>query len=163
MSLEIMKTFFALAERDAAAEIEKCNSFTSRFNLLLSHQDALELVETKNYALRFNGRLEFGGEVIEKIIRKFCSSPFLSRHNYAETLHELIEIFYFFKNDTLDLLSDEELIEQMKNSFDGVCQGSLELLAGRELEKSARNLRYGYEPDYSDENENEAEDNDGEY
>lgn len=53
-------------------------------------------------------------------------------YNYVETLHELIEIFYFYKNETLDLISDDELIKFMKNSFDGKCQGSLELLSGRE-------------------------------
>ena len=52
----------------------------------------------------------------------------------------------------------------MKNSFNGRCQGSLELLAGRELEKMARNLRYGYAPDYADneaDKEWEAENEDG--
>ncbi len=36
----------------------------------------------------------------------------------------------------------------MKEAFDGVCQGSLELLADRELYWIARNLRYGYDVDY---------------
>lgn len=51
----------------------------------------------------------------------------------------------------------------MKDSFDGKCEGSLELLSERELEKMARNLRYGYAPDYSDDNEYEEEIEDGEY
>ncbi|MFA6807858.1 MAG: DUF6323 family protein [Eubacteriales bacterium] len=38
----------------------------------------------------------------------------------------------------------------MKNYFDGKCQGSQELLAVRELNKMARNLRFGYDPDYSE-------------
>ena len=44
----------------------------------------------------------------------------------------------------VDLISDDDLIKFMKSSFDGVCQGSLELLSGRELYRLAENLRYGH-------------------
>ena len=64
-------------------------------------------------------------------------------HNYEETLYELLEIFYYYKNETLDLIGDDYLVKYMKSAFDGIWQGSLELLSGRELYMSARNLRYG--------------------
>jgi len=60
-------------------------------------------------------------------------------------------------------MSDDDLIKFMKNSFDGKCQGSLELLSGRELANMARNLRYGYPPDYSEDQMADEEDEDGEY
>lgn len=163
MSFDIMGISSALILKQAVTEIEKCNDFTSQFGLALTQQDAIELVETRTLALKSNGRIEFGGGVIEKLIREFCFSPYISRHNYAETLHELTEIFYFYKNETLDLLGDEELLKFMKNSFDGKCQGSLELLAGRELANLARNLRYGYVPDYFEDLVEDEEDIDGEY
>lgn len=163
MPFEIMNAFSSLMQKQAVAEIEKCNDFTFRFGLTLSTQDAIELVETRTFSLKRYGRIEFGGGVVSKIIKEFCDSPYISKHNYVETLHELIEIFYFYKNETLDLISDDELIKFMKNSFDGKCQGSLELLSGRELDKMARNLRYGYDLDYSENNEYEEEDEDGEY
>jgi hypothetical protein len=151
----------SLLQKQAVAEIEKCNDYTGRFGLTLSRRDAVELVETRALALKSNGRIEFGGGIIEKIIRLFCHSPYISRHNYAETLHDLTEIFYFYKNETLDLVSDEELLVFMKNSFDGKCQGSLELLAGRELANMARNIRYGYAPYYT--GDPAEEDEDGQY
>lgn len=150
MPFEIMGISSSLIEKQAVAEITKCNEYTFRFGLTLSRRDAVELFETRTLALKTNGRLEFGGSIIDKIIRGFCDSPFISMHNYAETLHELIEIFYFYKNETLDLMSDDDLIKFMKISFDSTCQGSLELLAGRELASMARNLRYSYPPDYSE-------------
>lgn len=150
MAFEIMGVYSSLILKQAVAEIEKSNAFTSRFGLTLSHHDAVELVETREFALKSNGRIEFGGGIINKIIKKFCDSPYISMHNYAETLHELTEIFYFYKNETLDLLNDEELLKFMKDSFDGKCQGSIELLAGREMANMARNLRCGYALDYSD-------------
>jgi len=163
LALEIMILNSSLVQKQAVGEILKCNDFTLGFGLSLSPQDAIELVETRTSSLKRNGRIEFGGGIIEKIIKEFCDSPYISMHNYAETLHELIEIFYFYKNETLDLISDDELIKFMKNSFYGKCQGSLELLAGRELDKLARNLRFGYDPEYSEDDEFDEEDEDGEY
>lgn len=163
MSFEIMSIYSPLILKQAIAEIEKCNEFTAEFGLILSRFEAAELVETRNIALKNSGRIEFGGGVISKIIREFCDSPYISMHNYAETIHELTEIFYYYKNETLDLMSDDDLIKLMKNSFDGKCHGSLELLSGRELANMARNLRYGYTPDYSEDSMLDEEDRDGEY
>ncbi|WP_309446508.1 DUF6323 family protein [Desulfosporosinus nitroreducens] len=35
----------------------------------------IELVETRTFSLKSNGRIEFGGGVIDKIIKEFCDSP----------------------------------------------------------------------------------------
>lgn len=40
----------------------------------------------------------------------FCNSPYISNENYEDTLHELIGMFYDFKNDTWDAVTDDELI-----------------------------------------------------
>ena len=153
----------ALIQKQAVNEIMKCNDLTVKFGLILTEKQAIALVETRSYSLKQNGRIEFGGGVIDKIINEFCDSPYISINNYNETLHELLEIFYYYKNETLDLISDDDLIKYMKNAFDGICQGSIELLSGRELYKLARNLRYGYEPDYSDNTVELDEDEEDEY
>lgn len=164
MQFEIMNVSSSLIQKQAVAEIVSCNNLTMKFGLILSHQDAIDLVETRTHSLMSNGRIEFGGGVIDKIIREFCDSPYISMHNYVETLHELIEIFYTYKNEALDLISDDELISFMGKAFNGVCQGSLELLSGRELYKMARNLRYGYAPDYCEDGQDEEEEDvDDEY
>lgn len=153
----------ALVEKQAVNEVMKCNNLTLKFGLILTEAQALALVETRSFALKGNGRIEFGGGVIDKIINEFCDSPYLSMHNYEETLHELLETFYYYKNETLDLISDDDLIKYMKNAFNGICQGSLELLSGRELYKLAQNLRYGYAPDYADDAIQLDEDEEDEY
>ena len=139
-----------LIQQKAINEVIKCNDYTLRHGLVLTQVQAAELVDTRALALSDNGRIEFGGGVIDKIIKGFCDSPYISMHNYTETLHELIEMFYYYKNETMDLISDDELIMYMKSLFDGVCQGSLELLSGRELYRMAKNLRSGLPIDYSD-------------
>jgi len=127
----------------AVSEVLKCNEYTARFGLALTQGEAKELVETRTKALSRTGRIEFCGGIIEKIIKEFCDSHFLYQGNYAETLNDLVEIFYYFKNESLDSLSDDELITLMKKYFDLNCQGCIELLQNRELEAIARNIRYG--------------------
>jgi len=131
------------------SEIMKCNEYTARFGLALSQSEAQGLLEKRTEALSRNGRIEFGGGIIDKLIKEFCDSPFLYQDNYSETMNDLIEIFYYFKNESLDGISDDELISLMKKYFDQKCLGSVELLQNRELEALARNIRYGIR-DYED-------------
>lgn len=164
MPFELMNISSSLIQKQAVEAIEKCNDLTAKFELTLTHHDAVELVETRSTALKSNGRIEFGSGIIDKIIKEFCDSPYINMDNYAETLHRLTEIFYSYKNETLDMISDDDLIKFMKNRFDGTCQGSLELLSGRELAKMADNIRSGFAPDHSEDSElDEEEDRDGEY
>jgi hypothetical protein len=143
-----MKTLFQMIPESALSgqaiiEILDCNEKTSEYALTLSPSEARGLVETRAEVLKSNGRIEFGGGVIEQIITAFYDSPYISQYNYAETLNRLIELFYYFKNETLDMLSDDELISWMKTYFDSSCQGSLELLSDREMEIMAQDLRSG--------------------
>ncbi|EKN42403.1 hypothetical protein CFSAN001627_06965, partial [Clostridium botulinum CFSAN001627] len=78
----------------------------------------------------------------------FCDSPYISQYNYSETINELVEIFYNYKNETLDYISDDELIEIMKENFDNYCQGSLEILEGKALYRIANNIKSGFK-DYT--------------
>ena len=133
----------SVVQKLAVAEIILCNETTSQYGLILNEADATELAIKRTEALAAFGRLEFAGGTIHKLIMGFCDSPYLSQFNYAETLAELLEIFYYFKNETLDELGDDELIAFMKKSFDESCQGSLELLQTRELENLARKIRFG--------------------
>lgn len=136
-------------------EITKYNEITSRHGLVLSLAEAKELVETRNETLKSYGRIELGCGIINKLIEAFCDSPYISQKDYSNILNELIETFYYFKNETLDQLSDDELIDLMKNNFNNGCHGSLELLQNRDLDKIARNIRYG-EDDYDNLDEDDG-------
>lgn len=135
---------------EALQELRGCNDFTLKFGLFLSEDQARSLVEQRFGALRDTGRIEFGEGVLKKLIYAFCDSPYLTQENYEETLTELQDSFYYFKNESNDLIPDDELIEFMKNIFNGKAQGSLEYLAGTSLEELCRNTRYGYESDDAD-------------
>lgn len=150
MGLELTLFSSSLIQKQAVDEIVKCNDLTVNYGLALTTAQAHVLVETRAQALSANGRIEFGGGIIDKIIKAFCDSPYISALNYEAVLHDLIEMFYYYKNETLDIISDNDLIKHMKTAFDGVCQGSLELLSGRELDRLARNLRSGRDADFRD-------------
>ncbi len=138
-------------------EIIKCNETTSRYGLVLSPDEARELVETRNDTLKGYGRIELGGGIINKLIEAFCDSPYITQKDYTNILNELIETFYYYKNETLDQLSDDELIDIMKDNFNNRCHGSLELLQNRDLDKIARNIRYD-EDDYNNIDEDDGAD-----
>lgn len=53
------------------------------------------------------------------------------------------DCFRNLKTETMDIVSDDELIDFMKEAFNGFCKGSLELLAGRALPMLAEHVRSG--------------------
>jgi hypothetical protein len=135
----------------ACAQLRECNAFTTKFGLYLSDNQIQALVKNRFDSLQATGRIEFGDGILKKLVYAFCDSPYVSQDNYEETLAELQDSFYYFKNESEDRFADDELIELMKTVFDGVAQGSLDFLSGTSLEnlcRAARNEKYGTDPDH---------------
>lgn len=129
------------------AELRECNELTVYYGLYLSEEQMREVAGRRFEALRNTGRVEFGGGILKKLLTAFRDSPYLTRENYEDAILELQDSFYYFKNESMDRIGDDELIAFMKEKFDGVCQGSLEALSGTSLEDLCRNTRYGYHTD----------------
>ncbi|MCL2371791.1 MAG: DUF6323 family protein [Defluviitaleaceae bacterium] len=158
----------ALINQRAAAEILEMNRLSARFGLTLTPFQAEALVEARSHALTSHGRIEFGRGVMAQLIEVFCDSQHLNEDNYAETLGELLEIFYHIKAETRDafmadgLISDGDIITGMHKAFETICQGSIELLAGREGLKIARSLTHDYQPNFSEDINHEGDNPDDE-
>lgn len=135
------------------ANIKKCNEYTSQYGLALSDNQISNLLERRKETLKETGRVELREGVIDKLIKEFCDSPYMNQENFAHNLYELIEIFYEYKNETMDLITDGELIKFMKKSFDGIAQGDLEYLSGTIMYKMRENLLSGKPIDYIEESE----------
>lgn len=129
-----------------AKKIQKYNAVTAKFGLSLSEVQINELISKRVSSLKDTDRIEFGEGILPKLIYAFCDSPFITQDIYAEILAELQDLFYYFKNESNDLLSDDELIEYMKLVFDGRAQGSVEYLEGTSLEELCRYVRGGFCP-----------------
>ncbi|MEY8359567.1 DUF6323 family protein [Anaerotruncus colihominis] len=131
----------------AQHEIEhlmQVNDVTRPYGLALTHEDAVTVLNAHTQALRGSGRIEIGAGAVDRLIEKFCDSPYINEENYVENICRLTELFYFMKSDALDRLTDDELLDQMKQAFDGCCEGSIDLLADRELDRIAYDIRaYG--------------------
>ena len=131
-------------------EVLKTNEESQKYGLVLTATEAHELIESRNQAIRNHGRVELGIEVVQKIITSFCSSSYINGEDYAWTLTELVETFYYMKNEMEDRMSDDELISIMQEFFNNSCKGSLDLLRDRELTILARKFRRAnQEADYS--------------
>jgi len=152
----------ALMKQAAISDVLKMNAFSANFGLVLTPSQAEDLVETRFLALKDHGRIELGKGIAEKLIEEFCDSQYLNTDNYAEHLNELMEIFYYLKAESREihgadgLISDNEIIAEMKQAFETICQGSIELLAGREGMKIARAFSRAYKPDFDEDHNHEG-------
>ena len=122
-----------------------CNKQTQSFGLSLSAEEAKELIQCRNKSLKAYQRVELGGGILDKLIYTFCDSSYITADTFGSTLARLQDIFYRFKNESLGKLSDDELLEFMKETFGNICFGDLEYLESTCLERFARAIRYGYD------------------
>lgn len=114
-------------------------------NLPLTQTQRAMLAQREREALSRCGRMDFSGGILPRLCEAFADSPCIQSAELAETLAELTELFYAFKNLTHDALSDEELLGAMVRLFDGPAQGSLTALSDvseRTLERAARDPAY---------------------
>lgn len=132
-----------ITQKNIAKSLEKCNAYTEKYGLKLSSSDIISLLESRKEVLKEQERLELGESILPKLIYAFCDSPFIYQDNYLDTISGLQDIFYHYKNESMDGLSDDELIEYMKDMFNGECQGSLEYLEETCLDRLARDIREG--------------------
>lgn len=132
-----------LSEKNQIDAIRKTNRYTQQFGLVLSEAEMELLVQERRESLKEQQRVEFGRGVLEKLIYVFCDSSYIWQENYADTIMRLQDIFYLYKNESMDELTDDELIGFMREAFDKECQGSLEYLEDSCLESFARKIRSG--------------------
>lgn len=140
-----MDEMFALMEEEQKKQelvrVLECNRHSERFGLALTEEQAQELMTCRKDTLKENRRVEFGEGILPQIIENFCDSQYIDSSTYVETLGRLQEIFYHYKNESMDELTDQELLEFMRQQFEEVCFGDLEYLESTCLERYARKIR----------------------
>lgn len=130
-----------LDETTEIKRVMEANTYTSKFYLTLTEQDVRYLLEKRRECLWEQRRVEFGAGILQELIMAFCDSAYIHQENYVETIERLQDIFYLYKNESMDEITDDELIEYMRHSFEHECQGSLEYLEDTCLEDFARHIR----------------------
>lgn len=122
-------------------EIIHLNKTTEKYGLILTKEQAIDLVNNRNTILKEVGRIELGAGILEKLIYEFCDSLYIYKDEYLNILEELTNIFYEYREEFDGNLTDDQIIKYMRNKFDTTCNGSLELLAYKELEYLKEHLK----------------------
>lgn len=131
-------------DQTQTVQLMETNQFTAQYGLTLCSKDTEVLLAERKAVLKEQKRVEFGEGILPRLIYAFCDSDYISQSNYAETLIRLQEIFYLYKNEMMDEVTDEELINFMKEQFETICYGDLDYLAGTCLDIFAQAVRSGY-------------------
>ena len=99
------------ASRQELKRVLECNQETSKYGLSLTEEEARELMACRKETLRESRRVEFAAGILPELIKEFCDSQFIQSGEYVDTLARLQEIFYLYKNESMDELTDGELLE----------------------------------------------------
>ena len=106
-----------LQRENQLARIIDTNQAAEKYGLSLSEREAGLILEERCNALKEQKRVEFGEGITPQIIYEFCDSSFIDQYNYVDTIIRLQEIFYLYKNEMQDEITDAELLHFMKEQF----------------------------------------------
>jgi hypothetical protein len=131
----------------AVRELETVNESIGRHGLSLSRADIQALVIGRLDALEETERVEFGSGVAKDLVLAFAGSPFVAQATFTATIIELQELFYDFKNESLEQIPDEELIATMRFLFDDAANGDMGRFAEALFDGLGRHVREVAGPD----------------
>lgn len=117
-----------LTNQKNADKLLEINHLLSQYGLRLTPESAMALVKTRNQNLQDYERLEFGTGILEQLALAFCDSSYLNEETYVDSLMAFLELFYQTKNESMERMPDDLIIERMKEAFNGSCEGSLKRL-----------------------------------
>lgn len=140
---ELQAWFHPVQMEQTKAELMQCNQLTERYGLSLTEAEMEQLALRRVEALHASGRVEFGPGILEKLALAFCDSPYLEQAAYAETLAELQELFYAFKTECMERVSDDALVEAMRLIYNEAVHGDLTRLADTDRDTIYRIVRTG--------------------
>lgn len=126
------------------SKLKETNQYTGQYGLMLSNQEAQLILNSRKNTLREQKRVEFGESIVPKIIREFCDSNYIDQSNYVTTIIRLQDIFYLYKNEMNDEITDDELLHFMREQYDLLCFGDLDYLEHTCLYEFAEAIRAGY-------------------
>lgn len=142
--MENISWMMEMFKKELAETLLETNRYTEPYGLTLTAEDTKILAAERQNALKRERRIEPQESILPRIIFSFCDSPYLTQDTYLDSLIRLQEIFYLYKNEMQDEITDDELLSFMREQFDTVCFGDLDYLEGTCLEIFAQAVRAGY-------------------
>jgi len=121
-------------------ELLELNENSSEYGLTLNKEDIKEIINSRNNTLKSYGRIELDINVTKSIIENLYKSQYTDRDDYVELINDLQEVFYYLKNETLDQISDIEIIEIIDEIYNN-CSGRIDIVQEK-CEEFAKSYRY---------------------
>ena len=144
-----------MGEQAIVEKVLDTNSYMEQFGLRLTKEDAKLLAAGRQRALQKERRVELGESILPKLIFTFCDSGYVEQEDFVDTIQRLQEIFFLYKNEMEDEITDDELLNFMKEQFETVCFGDMDYLEGTCLELFAEAVRAGYRGFHASDGEGE--------
>ena len=126
-------------------EILDLNEKSQIYGLTLNKEDVKEIINSRDNTLKNYGRIELDIGITKMIIENLYKSQYTDKDDYVYAINDLHEVFYYLKNETLDQISDIEIIEIIDEVYNN-CSGRIDIVQEKceEFAKSYR-LKLGGE------------------
>jgi len=133
----------ALVEKKFINNLLEINSTTQKHGLVVTEIIAKEIAEAHNLALKENDRVDFSSDTVTRLVKAFSESYYITQETFSEIIGEIIDLFYFLKNEIDDVLSDDDMISEMLIVFNETCFGVIEVMQSKGVEKIIRKYNFG--------------------
>ena len=122
-------------------EILNLNEKSQMYGLSLNKEDVKEIINSRDNTLKSYGRIELNISITKMIIENLYKSQYTDKDDYVYVINDLHEVFYYLKNETLDQISDIEVIEIIDDIYNN-CSGRIDIVQEK-CEEFAKNYRWG--------------------
>ena len=122
-------------------EILDLNEKSQIYGLTLNKEDVKEIINSRDNTLKNYGRIELDIGITKMIIENLYKSQYTDKDDYVYAINDLHEVFYYLKNETLDQISDIEVIEIIDDIYNN-CSGRIDIVQEK-CEEFAKNYRWG--------------------
>ena len=130
-------------DRQFIQNLVDLNAKANNYGLVITETIAREIAVYRSEALIENERFETNSNAISRLTSAFLETRYLNQDDFASTIGEIINLFYLIKNETGNLISDDDLICELLKVFTETCFGSLEIMQSKGLEKILRRYKLG--------------------
>ena len=99
-------------------QILEINDKSVDYGLVLSPKDVEEVIKSRKDSLKTYGRIDLNMDITEKIMEILYTSQYTDKDDYLELISDLEDIFYYLKNETLDEISDNEILDKISEFYE---------------------------------------------
>ena len=123
------------------ANLVDLNAKANNYGLIITEDVAREIAVYRQTALIENERVELKSDAITRLTSAFLETRYITQEDFADTMGEIISLFYLIKTETENTIADDDLIGIMLKVFVETCFGSIEVMQSKGLEKILREYK----------------------